>query len=53
MGIDEIVFVLQNNTVDISKFKESLYVISRMIRLISTEYGVEPQEAENASHEGA
>lgn len=53
MGIDEIVFVSQNDTVDISKFKESLYVISRMIRLISTEYGVEPQETENTGHEDA
>lgn len=53
MGIDEIVFVSQNDTVDIYKFKESLYVISRMIRLISAEYGVEPQETENPSHEDA
>lgn len=53
LGIDEIVFVSKNDTVDVDKFKESMYVVSRVIRLISTEYGIEPQETEDPHREGA
>jgi len=51
--IDEIVFVSQNDKVDIAKFKESIYVVSHMIRTISTEYNIDPQETDSAHHNDA
>lgn len=47
VNIDEMAFVSKSDTVDITKFKEGVYVVSHMIRTVSNEYNIELQEAGN------
>lgn len=43
-NLNEIAFLSQNDKVDITKLKESMYMVSRVIELISDEWGIDPME---------
>lgn len=44
VNLDEIAFLSQNDEVNLEKFKESMYMVSHAIQLISDEYGIDPGE---------
>jgi len=44
VNLDEVAFLSQNDEVDMAKFKESMYMVSHVIRLISNKYGIDREE---------